>query len=156
MIAADYNKGAKMSNDKMLNKLELLTCDAMVLYHKLHNFHWNVKGLHFYEIHNKTEEFYNHFALLFDNLAERSLQLAVKPVVTLKQTLEKARIKEVEKNNFSTQEVIHALKDDFEFLLNEFNELSQYCEGDSATTALVDEEISFLEKELWMMRSMVG
>lgn len=136
-----------------VKQLNLLVADSQVLYTKLHNFHWNVKGPHFLQIHLKTEELYNHFALLYDSLAERVIQLGGTPFVTLKEILENTRIEEYPSTKFTTNELFQNLKNDFSFLLKEFNKLSTIIDGDSATTALVDEQITFLEKEIWMFEA---
>ncbi len=138
---------------KTIEKLNYLVADAQVLYTKLHNFHWNVKGPHFYQIHTKTEEFYNHFATLYDDLAERVIQLGGTPYVTLKEILENTRIEEYPSTKFTTAELFQSLKEDFKFLLSEFRNLGEIVDGDAASTALVDEQITFLEKEIWMLEA---
>ena len=42
-----------------------------VLYTKLHNFHWYVKGPHFFTLHAKFEELYNLATANMDEVAER-------------------------------------------------------------------------------------
>ena len=64
-----------------------------VLFTKLHNFHWYVKGHQFFVLHDKFEELYNEAAIHIDELAERLLALEGKPVGTLKESLELASIK---------------------------------------------------------------
>ena len=136
-----------------VKNLNYLVADAQVLYTKLHNFHWHVKGPHFYQIHLKTEELYNHFATLYDALAERVIQLGGTPFVTLKDILANTRIEEFPSTKFTTGEIFENLKKDFSFLLSEFNKLGPMVENDSATTALIDEQITFLEKEIWMFEA---
>ena len=36
--------------------------NAIVFYHKLHHFHWSVKGPQFYQLHEKFEELYDRWA----------------------------------------------------------------------------------------------
>ena len=46
-----------------------------VMYIKLHNFHWYVKGEQFFTLHEKFEELYTETATIIDDLAERLLAL---------------------------------------------------------------------------------
>jgi starvation-inducible DNA-binding protein len=145
-----------MEKTDVIGKLNSLLADSSVMFTKLHNYHWNVKGMQFYGIHEKTEELYGHFAELYDALAERILQLRGRPLVTLSEVLESTRLKEDSNSSFSAEYVIENILVDFEFFLKEFNELSQTIDLDTTTTAISDEQISFLDKEIWMLRSMLG
>jgi starvation-inducible DNA-binding protein len=130
--------------------------DTQILYMKIHNFHWNVKGMHFMEIHQKTEGYYNHFGEFFDDVAERVLQLEGKPFVTLKSILENARIKENSKTEFSAKEVLTEVKTDFVFLHSEIKKiLNTVDEKDIPTTNLLQNQIEFLEKEIWILKSSI-
>lgn len=139
-------------NEK-IKKLNLLVADMSVLYTKLHNYHWNVKGMEFHPIHNMTESLYEEVTGIYDSLAERILQLGEKPVVTLAEILKISRIKEEEKNSFTGAEVLNAIKKDLEFLLEEFKSLSILSEGDKTTEAYADGIAASFEKQLWMIRS---
>ncbi len=143
-----------MSNTQTIQKLNNILADSNVMHTKLHNYHWNVKGMQFYGLHAKTEEFYGTFATIYDDVAERILQLGGKPMVTLKQILASARIKEEERTEFDGNEVVRALLEDFKFFHGEFKSLSEGA--DAITTAYADEKVGMLEKEIWMLRSMLG
>ncbi len=138
------------------DKLNLLLADSHVFFTKLHNYHWNIKGLQFLSLHAKTEEYYTHFATVYDDLAERALQLGEKPVVTLKKILEITRLQEESAHDFSANQVVSNILRDFEHFLTEFKELSSIAGDDVTTTNYADDQIAFLEKEMWMMRSMLG
>lgn len=144
-----------MSNTAVTTKLNNILADANVMHTKLHNYHWNVKGMQFYGLHLKTEEFYGTFAMIYDDVAERILQLGGKPLVTLKQILAATRIKEEERTDFSANDVIKGILEDFKFFHGEFKALSEIS-TDVTTTAYADEKVAMLEKEIWMLRSMLG
>lgn len=143
-----------MSNTETITKLNNILADANVMYTKLHNYHWNVKGMQFYGLHAKTEEFYGTFATIYDDVAERILQLGGKPLVTLKQILATTRIKEEERTEFEAKDVVKGLLEDFKFFHGEFKNLSS--NSDAITTAYADDKVGMLEKEIWMLRSMLG
>jgi len=48
-----------------------LLADTYTLYLKTHNFHWNVAGPRFQELHLMFEGHYNEMALAVDEIAER-------------------------------------------------------------------------------------
>ena len=68
---------------KVIEQLRIMQADSIVLYMKVHNYHWNVRGSDFPQAHKALEEIYDEFADMFDDLAERVAQLGGTPVVTL-------------------------------------------------------------------------
>ena len=53
-----------------------------VLYTKLHQFHWYVKGPHFFNLHAKFEELYEEAASTIDEFAEQLLANSGSPIST--------------------------------------------------------------------------
>lgn len=43
----------------VVTELNVLLADYHVYYQKLRNFHWNVLGENFFDLHNRFEEMYN-------------------------------------------------------------------------------------------------
>lgn len=105
-----------------------------VLYTKLHNFHWNVKGHHFFVLHEKFEELYNEAAVHIDELAERLLAIEGNPVATMKESLEKATIKEAQEEK-EADRMVQSIVDDFTLIIKELKEGVQIAEssGDDGT-----------------------
>lgn len=99
-----------------------------LLYMKLHNYHWLVKGRHFFNLHEKFEEYYDEVTEHFDELAERVLMLNEVPAGTLKEFLELATLKEATGNE-TTDGMIAAILADFEQLDKEFGEGLELAEG---------------------------
>tara|TARA_B100001971_G_C18265966_1_gene592436 strand:+ start:7679 stop:8110 length:432 start_codon:yes stop_codon:yes gene_type:complete len=137
---------------QILNQIQ---ADSLTMYTKLHNYHWNIKGLQFYNIHQKTEEFYNYFGTMYDDVAERLLQLNVKPIVTLKGALERSKIEEETKDDFTIQYAVESIIKDFNYFLGAFKELSSASENDAPTQAYADDQIGHFQKEIWMLRSLI-
>ncbi|MEM8628463.1 MAG: DNA starvation/stationary phase protection protein [Chlamydiota bacterium] len=52
-------------------KLLLLLADTYSIYLKTQNFHWNLKGEHFYSLHLLLQKLYEELAEAIDELAER-------------------------------------------------------------------------------------
>ncbi len=144
-----------MGENKLIAQLNKNLSDVQVLYVKLHNYHWNIQGPQFFEIHRVTEEYYSFFAVQYDDIAERILQLGGKPFNTMKDYLENSAIKEEEKNTFTTEDVVNGLIKDFEYLANELRHTSDLAgiEKDNTTVNMADDFVQWLEKAVWMLKS---
>ncbi len=142
----------------VIDKLNRTVANLHLLYVKLHNYHWNVKGEQFFNIHRVTEEYYNYVAEQYDELAERILQLGGKPFSTVKEYLEHASIRDEVKTHFTAREVLEGLENDFRQLLGDFQEISRLAgeAGDVPTANIADENIQWLEKVLWMIAASRG
>ncbi|MBY8909064.1 DNA starvation/stationary phase protection protein, partial [Salinicoccus roseus] len=55
--------------------LNLQVANFTVLWTKLHNYHWYVKGHNFFSLHDKFEELYDTASTYVDELAERLLAI---------------------------------------------------------------------------------
>lgn len=125
-----------------------------VLYTKLHNFHWYVKGRSFFTLHSKFESLYNYTSETLDEFAERLLTIGGSPVATLKGCLEVASISEAE-GTLTADQMVDALFKDFKLLSVELSELMEVAEsvGDQATSDMALGIKSHLEKEMWLLSS---
>ena len=128
-----------------------------VLYTKLHNYHWYVKGGQFFTLHVKFEEFYNEAGLHVDELAERLLAIGGKPAATLKEYLEISSIKEATGNE-TAEEMVESIINDFSIIIGELKEgMSFACEKNDETTGDMLLAIhSGLEKHVWMLTAFLG
>ncbi|MMZ60099.1 General stress protein 20U [compost metagenome] len=128
-----------------------------MLYTKLHNYHWYVKGSQFFTLHAKFEEFYNEAALHIDELAERLLALKGAPVATMRESLELASVKEAS-NKEDAREMVQALINDFEQINKELKEGMELAEkeNDEVTGDMLLAIHSSLEKHIWMLTSFLG
>lgn len=128
-----------------------------VLYTKLHNYHWYVKGRHFFTLHVKFEELYNEAGVIIDEFAERILALDGKPVATLKECLEMSSIKEA-KGNENEEDMVSQLNDDFSKIVDELQsaiELAQKAEDEGTADMLLGVKKS-LKKHTWMFKAYLG
>ncbi|MCE3039602.1 Dps family protein [Helicobacter anatolicus] len=141
--------------NKTIELLRQLQADSLVLFMKIHNFHWNVKGSDFYQVHSATEAIYGEFATMFDDLAELVAQMGEVPVITLSEALQVAKIKEESKKSFTSKEVFAAIAQDYTYLLENFKKLSQFADenNDKPVANYADEKISSLQKSLWMLKA---
>ncbi|MBT0878005.1 DNA starvation/stationary phase protection protein [Campylobacter sp. 2018MI01] len=141
-----------MSLEKQLLQLQ---ADAHALFLKFHNYHWNVKGLQFFALHSYTEEAYEKMAEMFDDCAERLLQLGHKAIVCPKELMETAKAPRTDKTCFEATELVGLILTDYEYLLAEFKKLNKFAEeaGDTTTAAYAQEQIASYEKSIWMLKN---
>ena len=147
-----------MKTDKLLGLLNKNLANLELIYVKLHNYHWNVRGMNFKQVHELTESYYEYFAKQYDDVAERILQLGGKPLSSMKDYLVAASIQEEIKNDFDGKFVLNSVLKDFELLNSEFKEISKAA-GDAEdvpTTNIADGNIAWLEKQIWMIKASLG
>lgn len=125
-----------------------------VLYTKLHNYHWNVKGPHFFTLHQKFEELYTEAAGHIDALAERVLTLGGKPVATLAACLQLASITEATEMETAEQMAGSVIRD-YSTLVNELKQAMATAGqvDDEATADMLLAIQSSLEKHIWMLKA---
>ena len=142
---------------KVISHLKQLQADSHALYVKLHNYHWNVKGMDFIPVHNKTEEIYTNMSTLYDDVAERVIQLGDKPYLCMSELAKATKITEEKGDSFKSKEIVKNIIEDFKYLLKLFKKLSDEADkvNDKATTAFADDNITFLEKEIWILGAML-
>ena len=75
-------------------KLNQLLADQHILYIKMRNFHWNLVGPSFVEVHEFIEKLYVQTALDIDVIAERIQQLGYTAAGSMKEFLQLATISE--------------------------------------------------------------
>ncbi|MCT7909279.1 DNA starvation/stationary phase protection protein [Arcobacter lacus] len=142
---------------KVVKQLKQIQADAHALYVKIHNFHWNVKGMDFHPVHSYTEDVYNQMSELYDDMAERVLILGDKPYLTIDELAKATKIETETKDTFKSKEIVEKIIVDFEYLLKAFKKLSETAAEaeDKGTEAFADEKVAKFEKNLWMLGNMV-
>ncbi|MCA1319986.1 DNA starvation/stationary phase protection protein [Bacillus tianshenii] len=128
-----------------------------VLFTKLHNYHWFVKGPEFFTLHEKFEELYNEAATHIDELAERLLAIEGKPVGTMKEILEISTINEAEGGE-SAQQMVKNIASDFSKLIEELKEGMEIADsaGDETTGDMLLAIHQSVEKHNWMLHAFLG
>lgn len=147
-----------MNETKVTKSLNTILADMHILNVKLHAYHWNVSGMQFHAIHEATESYYNFFFAQFDEVAERILQLGSKPASTAKAYLELATIQEDEGTKFEAIYVLENVVADFALLLGKIKDTLALAEeaNDTGTQDLLSGLITWLEKEIWILKSTLG
>ncbi len=140
---------------KIVEILKQIEADGIVFVMKLHNYHWNVKGMDFHPTHAATQRMYETFSELYDDIAERILQLGAKPIATLKDVLATARIQEESASSFNSKQIVQAVLKDYSVFEENFKKLSEAANDakDSVTASLADEQLASIQKNIWMFKA---
>ncbi|GAE36241.1 Dps family protein [Halalkalibacter akibai] len=143
-----------MSQEKVSTILNKQIANWSVLFIKLHNYHWFVKGPAFFTLHAKFEELYTEASTHIDELAERLLALKGHPVATMREFLETASIQEASGDQDAEAMVAELVKD-FDTLIDELKEGMEAADslGDETTADMLLAIHQSLEKHNWMLRS---
>jgi starvation-inducible DNA-binding protein len=141
----------------VIELLNMQVANWSVLYTKLHNYHWNVKGESFFDLHIKFEELYTEAAEHLDVIAERILALRGKPLATLKEYLSTASIKESKGNESATQ-MVTQLVEDFRMLAEELTKSIESAEEneDQPSADMMIQIRTSIEKHAWMFEAYLG
>lgn len=149
---------AEQNRKELADGLNIYLANLHVLYTKLHNFHWNVEGKGFFQLHAKLEELYDAAAAEIDDVAERILQLGHRPLASMKEYLEIAQLKEIPSKAYDSKEVAQVLSEDFSFMAKELRKGIELASklNDPVTADKATGTLAAIEKTLWMLKAYQG
>lgn len=129
----------------------LLSC-YQVYYQNLRNFHWNVEGDNFFDLHAKFEELYSDARLKIDEIAERILTLRHRPMSNMSNYLQTSKIAEAGTVTDDREMVRIVLQNHQELINCMRNTIAEADEiNDEGTIDLIGGFLSTLEKKSWML-----
>ena len=140
---------------QIADKLKVLLADSYTLYLQTHNFHWNVTGPQFRDLHLMFEEHYTELAIAVDDIAERIRSLDVVAPGTYAEFARLSNIKE--------QEGVPTAKKMIELLILSHETVVRTCRDalsiaqeadDESSAALISDRMRIHEKTVWMLRSL--
>ncbi len=136
----------------LVGKLNELLANYQIYYQNLRNFHWNVTGPNFFELHAKFEELYTAANLGVDLIAERILTLSGRPFSSYVEYIENSEIKEA-KEVKDAMKMVEIIRDNQNILLDlERKTLTSADDaGDEGTSSLMSDFITEKEKVVWML-----
>lgn len=145
--------GLEIKDSKVLvKKLNNLLASYEIYYQNLRNFHWNITGPNFFELHAKFEELYNEATLAIDETAERILTLGERPYSSFSEYIENSVITEAKKVE-EAKSMVEIVRDNLNSLLNLERSVLETAgdHGDEGTVTLMSDYISAKEKTVWML-----
>ncbi len=135
--------------------LKNLLADSYTLYLQTHNFHWNVTGPQFHQLHLMFEEHYTELAIAVDDIAERIRALDVVAPGTYREFSKLTSIQEVD----GVPEAVKMIA----LLTLGHEQVVRTCRkalgaaqaaNDESSTALISDRMRVHEKTAWMLRAM--
>jgi len=138
--------------EKVVETLNTLLSNYQIYYQNLRNFHWNIKGENFFELHAQFELLYDDARLKIDEIAERILTLRYTPMSRLSEYMKNASINEAAITS-DDREMVHVI-------LNNHKELIQNLRAVISTAGKAEDEgtidmagsfLENLEKKSWML-----
>jgi starvation-inducible DNA-binding protein len=133
-----------------------LLADTYTLYLKTHNFHWNIVGPKFHDLHVMFEGQYTELATAVDDVAERIRTLGLPAPGTYKQFAELSSIKETE-GVPSAEDMVKILTMDNETVVRTARRILPLAQdaNDESTASLISDRMVIHEKTAWMLRSLL-
>lgn len=153
------NIGLKESSRvKVLALLDALLADEFLLYVKTRNFHWNVTGPQFNDLHKFFEAEYEKLDEAVDSVAERSRALGGRSLGSMKEFLDKGRLDESAGRSPKAEAMLAELLRDHEKLVRwlraDVDEAAKL--GDQGTADFLTGLMEDHEKTAWMLRSFLS
>ena len=148
---------SEQDRGEVANNLKKLLAATYTLYLQTHNFHWNVTGLNFRELHLMFEEHYTELEVAVDDIAERIRTLGIAAPGTYKAFAELSNINEVDGVPAATA-MVEILNHSHEQVVKTCRKVLKLAdEGeDESTLALVSDRMRVHEKTAWMLRAMAS
>ncbi len=138
---------------KILNQL---LSDEYVLYTKTRNYHWNVTGPDFSELHKFFESQYEELDGIIDETAERARSLGGRPFGTLKEFLHETRLKEFPADDPDARKMTARLLEDHELMIRNLRRDLTLCAekySDMGTSDFLTGLMERHEKMAWTLRA---
>lgn len=144
--------GLKPTNiESVVDDLNRLLSNYHIYYQNLRNYHWNVTGPNFFDLHEKFEELYNDAKVSIDEVAERILTLRETPTSTLAEYLEMSDIDE--KSTKDPHKMVEFVLQDHKALIENMRSVIENAgkASDEGTIDLIAGFLATLEKKSWML-----
>lgn len=139
--------------------LGALLADEHALYIKTRNYHWNVTGPQFNDLHKFFESQYDQIEESIDDIAERIRSLGGQAPATMTEFLKLARIKEVPGEKPNARSMVMSLVTDHESIIRTLRADLVTCgekHGDAGTNDFLTGLMESHEKMAWMLRAFVA
>lgn len=146
------------SRKSVIHLLSNILADEYILYTKTRNYHWNVYGPHFHDLHEFFEEQYKELEVIVDEVAERITTLGGKAIATLKEFTQHARLEEFPKDYPNATKMIENLCNDHEETIKVLRKDADACDekyDDMGTNDFLIGLMQKHEKMAWMLRQAI-
>jgi starvation-inducible DNA-binding protein len=143
-----------MSNKPVTDALKKALADTYLLLIKTHNYHWNVEGPGFRQLHLLFEEQYNELFTAVDLIAERIRALGEKAPASPSEFAKLSKIKEGN-SELDADAMLSDLYASNMLAVETFKKLFDVSEkaGDGASNDLSNQRRAVHEKAAWMLKA---
>jgi starvation-inducible DNA-binding protein len=143
------------SRSAVVTILNALLADEYLLYTKTRNYHWNVIGPQFNDLHKFFEQQYEALNEVVDDVAERARTLGGRAFGTLTEFVEHARLKEHPGQPPAAREMLADLLADHETVVRQLRDDLETAakQGDAGTNDFLTGLMEKHEKMAWMLRA---
>jgi starvation-inducible DNA-binding protein len=140
---------------KIVDILARLVSDEYILYTKTRNYHWNVTGIQFNDLHKFFESQYEELDTVIDDVAERIRELGAKSIATLGEFIKNGKIKEEPGKYPDAKTMLTNLLHDHEYVTRTLRADVDVCtkHNDAGTADFLTGLMEQHEKMAWMLRS---
>ena len=144
----------KKNREMMCDSLSRVLADNFILSLKTRNYHWNVVGPQFSQLHTLFQSVYESLDGAGDDIAERIRALGCKSPGSYVEFITISALRE-EIGDPDSMEMIHSLVLDIEHLVRRTDEVKEVAltGKDDATADLMIEHLRSLCKFAWILRS---
>jgi starvation-inducible DNA-binding protein len=146
-------------NVGIVNILNVLLSDEYLLYTKTRNYHWNVTGPQFHDLHKFFEEQYTELSEIIDEIAERGRSLDGWAFGTMSEFSQHTRLKEHPGHYPEAREMIASLLNDHEAVIRQLRSDLETCADkyhDMGTNDFLTGLMEKHEKMAWMLRAFLS
>ena len=146
---------SQQDRELVADQLKYLLADSYTLYLQTHNFHWNVTGPMFTQLHQMFEQHYTELAIAVDDIAERIRSLDVAAPGTYKAFSDLSSIDEVDGVPAANEMITLSTKAHEQVVRTCRTALAIAQQADDeSSVALISDRMRIHEKTAWMLRAM--
>lgn len=148
-----------MASTEVKDFLNKVVATQGQFYIRLHQFHWYVKGSHFFTLHEKYEEMYDDVTADLDEVAERLLAIGGEPYSTLQEFIEHSILTEnPDDKNLKQDEMVEAVVADLEAISKLYHDGAKLTDEheDFVSNDMLIGMKETVDKNIWMLKGYLG
>ena len=137
-----------------VDALNWLLASYHIYYQNLRNFHWNIEGENFFDLHAQFEELYHDARLKIDAIAERILSLRYRPISKISDLLDISVVKEADILQ-EDRAMILCILNNHKVLIRQMRDVLKKANAieDDGTIDMIGSYLQDLEKKSWMLEA---
>jgi starvation-inducible DNA-binding protein len=132
-----------------------ILADEFLVYVRILNYHWNVRGMQFHSLHEFFEKLYVQQAKTIDDIAEKVRSMGAFATATMEEYLGNSRLKEKLGEPPDPRVMISTLAADHEVIIKRTREALEVVDryDDPSTDNFLCDLLEKHEKTLWMLQA---